>query len=61
MTRYLIIPLKEGKVFDFECNEAIILAPTRNQANKHVKYNISKLFHDWIIKPIETNFDFSGR
>lgn len=58
---YLIIPLKKGKIFDDECNEAIILAPTITQARKHIENNISKKFPDWILRPIETNFNYSGR
>lgn len=58
---YLIIPLKEGKIFDEECNEAIILVPYEHQAKKHIEKVISKIFADWILKPIETNYSYSQR
>lgn len=59
MTRFLIIPLKKGDIFDDECKETLILAPTRNQANRHIKYTISKKFDRWEVIPIETSFSYS--
>lgn len=61
ITRYLIIPLKEGKIFDEECNEAIRLIPYEHQAKKHIENVISKNFPDWVLKPIETDFSYSSR
>lgn len=61
ITRYLIIPLKRGNIFDDECKAALILAPSEDRARKHIKDNISKKFTTWEIVPIETNYDYSGR
>lgn len=61
MPRYLVIPLKLGDIFDEECNEALVLAPTETQARKHIEHVISKKFKRWIIRPIETNFNYSRR
>ncbi len=59
MTRYLIIPLKKGDIFDDKCKESLILAPTENQARRHIKNNISKKFDRWELVPIETDFNYS--